>query len=510
MIFRSLSVAIPFSCLLYGGFTEGYGISKRNTTASDLCVSLQLQYPDLVNLPLSLTYIDQNQDYWNEQAWLGPACVVAPKSASDVSTFVKAFEAHQVPFAVKGGGHMAIVGSNNIDSSGIMISFVNLATKSLSADNQTASIGPGNIWADVYEFLEPYDLLVPGGRVGIVGVPGLSLGGGMSFLSGQHGWSSVSIKAYEVVLASGDIITATADNSYSDLFWALKGGGNSFGIVTRFDYQTYPAPVTWAGISTYTSDQYPQWLDAIYNFAEYGSIDYPNAAIIPISMYTPALSSEPYPSTILFNNGSDTTGLENFTAPKLTPTLSTFSQRSLSAWATEIDSGTAILHGDRERFHNIVAYNSPNASNIINDVYMSAAQEMLNAVNSLENALAIMPVSKDWVRVSDGKVPMGLSVDEAPYLIVEQSLTWALDIDDAAIESFIETVNQRLDAALEAEGLKSDFYYMNDADSGQPVFEGYGCDNVNRLQSIRDKYDPKKLFTTLLPGGWKVANVTSC
>ena len=93
---------------------------------------------------------------------------------------------------------MTVLESNNINSTGILISADNLTTLALSDDQQTLSIGPGNRWVDVYGYLAPYGILVPGGRLGIVGVPGLLLGGGMSFLSGEYGFSSASVKAYEV------------------------------------------------------------------------------------------------------------------------------------------------------------------------------------------------------------------------------------------------------------------------------------------------------------------------
>ncbi|KAF2231389.1 FAD-binding domain-containing protein [Viridothelium virens] len=490
---------------------------KREATAAQTCLQLQSQYPSKVALPNTTEYIYENSEYWNVLNSLSPACIVNPSSADDVSAFVKTFTGAEIPFAVRGGGHMTALDSNNINSTGILISADNLTSLALSDDKQTLSVGPGNRWVDVYQYLSPYGIAVPGGRIGIVGVPGLLLGGGMSYFSGQYGFSSTSVKAYEVVLANGEIVTATANNSFSDLHWALKGGGNSFGIVTRFDLQTHPAPYTYIGMNAYNPLEISQWLDAIYNFATYGQTEYPEAAVIPFSNYIPNLSPVPVPTTIVFYDsktplgGVNATALQNFSAPRLTPLTSTYVKRDMYAWSQELDPASSALKGDRQRFHALTAFNSPDTVQTIHNTFMAVAEQMISIVTGVEAALAIMPVSKNWVEQSNAGAgdPMGLDESKAPYIFVEQSLTWGLPVDDATIENFVTVVNQQLNAVLDAKGLKSSFLYLNDADGGQPVFQGYKPENVAKLKAIREKYDPKRIYTDLMPGGWKVADVES-
>jgi len=177
----------------------------------------------------------------------------------------------QNQFAIRGGGHMPIPLYNNANSSGILLSTSNLTTLSLSSNNETLSIGPGKSWIDVAEYLLPYGLVAVGGRVGEVGVPGFLLGGGISFYASQYGFGSDNIVQYECVLAHGLIVEATATNSYSDLFWALKGGGNSFCLVTRFDITVYSSPSVWVGITEYDSSQRDAYINAVYIFGAYGS-----------------------------------------------------------------------------------------------------------------------------------------------------------------------------------------------------------------------------------------------
>lgn len=95
---------------------------------------------------------------------------------------------------------MAIPSSNSIDSRGVLISSTNLDTLAVSIDRNTVSVGAGNKWGDVYEALEGSDLVVLGGRIGPVGVPGVLLGGGVSFYSNEYGLASTNgnIQGYEV------------------------------------------------------------------------------------------------------------------------------------------------------------------------------------------------------------------------------------------------------------------------------------------------------------------------
>ena len=270
-------------------------------------------------------------------------------------------------------------------------------------------------------------------------------------------------------------------------------------------------------MTSYSSNATTQWLDAIYNFAAYGQTEYPNAAIIPISNYIPSVSSTPIPSAILYYNattalgGVDPTALQNFTAPNLIPITNTYTERNMFLWSQELDAGTAVLKGWRQRFHAVTAINTPEAVHIIHDTYMGVAMQMLSNITALEAALALMPVSKQWVEKSNsapgGGDPMDLDPANAPYIFVEQSLSWESPSADTQIENFVQAVNVELNAKLDAKKLRVPYIYMNDADAGQPVFQGYPSENVARLQQIREKYDPQKVYTNLMPGGWKVADV---
>jgi FAD/FMN-containing dehydrogenase len=111
---------------------------------------------------------------------------------------VQTFTQLGIKFAVRGGGHMPISGSNNIDAPGILLSMTNLNSLALKDNNNIVSVGAGLRWARVYDYLSEAALVVVGGRLGEIGVSSLLLGGGISFHSGQHGFASDNVAKYEV------------------------------------------------------------------------------------------------------------------------------------------------------------------------------------------------------------------------------------------------------------------------------------------------------------------------
>lgn len=208
-------------------FPNGVDVTLTSNS-TNTCEHLKLKYGNMTIMPTDSEYADENecklllastvllnQVYeklilcevsWNAGAWLGPACILTPSTAEQMSCAVKKLVEFATPFAIRGGGHMPIPDAANINSTGILISSSQLTTLELSEDLQTLSVGPGHPWGDVYEFLDTTRTgkMVVGGRYSPVGIPGYLLGGGMSFYSFEYGFSSSNgnVRAYEVGLLS--------------------------------------------------------------------------------------------------------------------------------------------------------------------------------------------------------------------------------------------------------------------------------------------------------------------
>ena len=136
--------------------------------------------------------------YWSlQEADLTPACIVVPSSVSDVSTVVSFVAGNEgCPFAIKGNTHAPAAGFANIRN-GITIDMTGLNSVALSDDHQVARIGGGANWLHVYAYLDPFNVSVAGGRNGLVGVGGLTLGGGISHFAGRVGWACDNVVNFE-------------------------------------------------------------------------------------------------------------------------------------------------------------------------------------------------------------------------------------------------------------------------------------------------------------------------
>lgn len=162
-----------------------------------------------------------------------------------------------------------------------MIATTNLLVRELVDGNTVLRLGPGHTWGEVYDFMGAYGRAVVGGRYGPVGVAGLLLGGGVDYFGGQYGWAMNNVRNYEVVLADSTVVEANAQH-HSDLFWALKGGSNNFGIVTRFDLITYEVEQVYGGSTFYDPPAFSAFLDAVTDYFEPGGgVDDPEVAINP-------------------------------------------------------------------------------------------------------------------------------------------------------------------------------------------------------------------------------------
>lgn len=131
----------------------------------------------------------------------------------------------------------------------------------------TVEVGPGLNWYQVYSALEPYGRACIGGRMKTIGVPGLTLIGGFHYFNNKYGYAMDNVVNYDVVLGNGTQVTANK-TSHSDLFWALKGGANNFGIVTRFELKTFAVPEVSTTIQIFNETHLPQYLSAICEAAK--------------------------------------------------------------------------------------------------------------------------------------------------------------------------------------------------------------------------------------------------
>lgn len=147
----------------------------------------------------------------------------------------------------------------------------------------------------------------------------------------------------------------------------------------------------------------------------------------------------------------------------------------------------------------------------VHDLFFNAANSELAGITGLTTSITFQPVTKGFIengRSRGGSNPQGVDSNRAPYFWIVQNLSWQSANDDNALRSFAKAIMAKIEGAITARSVAGGYLYMNDAGDGQPVFQSYPCENLKRLKEIRTKYDPLRIYTNLLTGGWKVLNAS--
>ena len=197
---------------------------------------------------------DTARRIWNGAIDRHPACMARCAGVADVVAAVRFARDHDLEIAIRGGGHN--VAGTAVCDDGVVIDLSAMRAVLVDPAGRTAWVQGGALWADVDHETQAHGLATTGGIVGHTGVAGLTLGGGIGFLMRKHGLAIDNLLAAEVVTAEGTIVRASAEE-HPDLFWALRGGGGNFGVVTSFLFALHPlgptvmaGPVFWAADDT--------------------------------------------------------------------------------------------------------------------------------------------------------------------------------------------------------------------------------------------------------------------
>ncbi|KAJ5832980.1 hypothetical protein N7474_001291 [Penicillium riverlandense] len=488
-----ISFAIPFLAGVLapvGAYAAAAGPSACSNITS------QLGSSKITSNELSLQYIE-SLEYWNtKQDAYKPSCVVYPESAQDVSVALQAIRAADSRFAIKAGGHNPNTFYSSVDE-GVLLDLSKMTAKSYDPDTTLATYEPGGVFGDIYDYFVQYNRTVVGARLAGVGT-GLALGGGMSYLSPQYGMACDSFRELEIVLPDGQIVTAS-EESNPDLFFVSRGGGgNAYGVVTKYTVQSRPAGQFYAGNVIFAFDQSDAVIDAIGNFIQYNTD--PKAAIIGTyeKLPTPDLELNLDEAIIMFlvYDGPDAgNAFSNFTdIPHLINTMGIKTYPEVVnmpiPFSTELSAGDNIFR---------VGVHRPEG-----DSYRNALNEWRNWAEDNKGkyillSLDFQPVPKSLTDASKAQGGNAMQMPDGPWFWLNYLISTPPLMSDADYEAVQTSYRDMVAATGNAEGLP---LFINDANHDQNPLQTFST--FSKLKEIKRKYDPDDFFADKT-GGWSFA-----
>jgi FAD/FMN-containing dehydrogenase len=192
-----------------------------------------------------------------------PALIARPANADDIAQAIAFARRHALPLAVRGGGHNG-AGLGTVDD-GVVIDLSRFKSVEVDPEAKTVRVGGGATWGDVDQATNAFGLATPSGIISTTGVGGLTLGGGLGHLTRKCGLAIDNLLSADLVLADGSQVTASADEN-PDLYWAIRGGGGNFGVVTSFVFRLHDIGTVVAGPVFWPVEQTAEVLAAYRDF----------------------------------------------------------------------------------------------------------------------------------------------------------------------------------------------------------------------------------------------------
>jgi FAD/FMN-containing dehydrogenase len=410
---------------------------------------------------------------WNAMIDRRPAVIARCTGAEDVIAAIQFGREQGLTLSVRGGGHN-VAGSAVCDS-GVMIDLSLMKGIRVDRDTRTARAEPGVLWHELDRDTQAVGLATVGGVVGTTGIAGLTLGGGQGWLTGKYGLTCDNLLAADVVLADGTLVRASADE-HADLFWALRGAGANFGIVTSFEYRLHTvSPQVLGGLVVHPLER---TRDVLRFYREFAA-GQPDELTTYAGVLTPP-DGEPVIALVTCYAGDLDDGeravapLRRFGSP-LADTIAPCSYADQQAIMT-----AGFPHGR-------LNYWKSGLTREISDAAIDAIVEYAPRVPSPFSAIAIADCHGAYLRV--GAQDTAYSHRDAPYDLVILS-SWGDPADTernvAWTRDFYASISPHLSGGV----------YVNDLDrdeSTERVRSAYGV-NYERLVGLKSKFDPANVF----------------
>ncbi len=416
---------------------------------------------------------DEARTVWNGMIDKRPAVIAECADASDVAVAVNFARENNLVVAVRGGGHN-VAGHATCDD-GIVIDLTPMKNVTVDIGRRTAVAEGGVTWGDYDKETQRHGLASPGGAISTTGIAGLTLGGGFGWLSRSYGLACDNLISAEIVTANGEVLTASAEEN-PDLFWAIRGGGGNFGVVTRFEYRLQEVGELYAGLILYPRDRAGEFMRV---YSEWTAKAPDEVASMAAFLHSP--DGDPVVGAMVVYHGPKDEG-ERVVAPVRSlgsPALDDITPKPYISVQQALDDG--FPRGLRNYWKSTyLAELGEQCLDILVDHANRAPTTW--CVVGLEHMMggAVARVGEDDTAFANR---------DAIYSLLILGRT-----DDPASDGAVREWVRGLWKAVEPYSTGGVYVNYMGQDEAERIGEAYGTDHYARLAKIKNQYDPANLF----------------
>ena len=410
-----------------------------------------------------------------------PGLIARCQSTADVVAAVNFARQNNLEVAVRSGGHS--VAGLSICEGGILIDLAGLKTIAIDVNTRTARAGGGVLWGEFDAETQKHGLHTPGGRVTTTGVGGFTTGGGYGWTSSKYGLTCDNLIKAEVVLADGQVVNAS-ERENQDLFWAIRGGGGNFGIVTEFEYRLHPlGPLVLAGLALWPIERAADIMRAWRDYVDRGPDELSTACVIitaPPEEFVPErLRGQTAFGLVGMYVGDPAEGAKVMQPLRdLAPAVDLMQPMPYTAFQALIDP--MAPKGNRSYWRGEYLQNLSNAAI---ETYVQHGSALATAGRPLSQMI-VFRVGQGVAGVPEDAA--AFSHRDANYLFHPITM-WQQPDDD---ERLIAATRQFCEAMRP---FSTGGAYLNFTPEDR-VRDAYGSAKYERLVAIKDRYDPGNLF----------------
>ncbi|TDI49883.1 MAG: FAD-binding oxidoreductase [Acidobacteria bacterium] len=416
---------------------------------------------------------DEARKLWNGMVDKRPALIAQCMTTSDVVAAVDHARENGLEVAVRGGGHN-VAGNASCDD-GLVIDLRPMKAVSVDAEGLTARAEGGVTWGEYDHATQAHGLASPGGAISTTGIAGLTLGGGFGWLSRSYGLVCDNLLSAQIVTADGAVLIASTDKN-PDLFWAIRGGGGNFGVVTRFEFRLHPVGELYAGLILYPRSAATDLLLAYARMTE----EAPDA-LSGMAAFLCSPEGDPVVGVFAVYHGPADEGARAVTRLRAvgSPLLDDIGPKPYTRVQQAFDE--AFPPGNRN-------YWKSGYVSTISDDYIDVLVEHANRAPSplcvvgLEHMMggAVSRVDKD---------DSAFGMRDAEYNLLILGIT-----NDSSKDGAVRDWVRGMSDAVRPFSTGSVYVNYMDHDELDRISDAYGPAHYGRLQELKKRYDPDNLF----------------